>query len=301
MEVFRQTDVSGNYKTTTTMKFIKTIILTLLTTFTFGQTLTDDIDSIYNFKPSKLTDKERELKMPGLDKFWEKVKADTIQYLPQLRNELKKNGHNPFFYYDGSGLLLSLTSNRTDKELAIEAVAKCDLDDISQKIYVKTLNGLANEGFDVTEPAIKILYADNFSFFIPQHSMTFNQGYCLTYMLLPQPNIDYIDKLTAIFSSLKPASQKSIITTLWFAYTCKGDQFINSIMTDRTLDKEVSEYAKKIMGYTKLGKDQQEYIKIIGKDQLNNLRIDALKRFSDEAIGELDMTTRVKRKENNCH
>ena len=283
------------------MKIIQTIILVLLTNFAFGQNFTEEIDNIYNFQPSKLTDKEQELKMPSLDKFWGKVKSDTIQYLPKLRIELQKNGHNPFFYYDGSGLLLSLTKNRADKVLAIEAIAKCDLADISQKIYVKTLNGLANEGFDVTEPAIKILYGDNFSFFIPQHAMTFNQGYCLTYMLLPQPNTNYVDKLTTIFKSLKLSSQKSIITALWFAYTCKGDLFLNSIMTDKTLDNEVSAYAKKIMGYTKLGKDQIEYITAIGKDQLNNIRIDALKRFSDEAIGELDMTTRVQRKENNCH
>lgn len=286
---------------TTTMKIIQTIILTLLTTFVFGQTFTEEIDNIYNFQPSKLTDKEQELKMPSLDKFWEKVKSDTILYLPQLRIELQKNGHNPFFYYDGSGLLLSLSKNRADKVLAIEAIAKCDLADISQKYYVKTLNGLANEGFDVTEPAIKVLYADNFFFFIPQHAMTFNQGYCLTYMLLPQPNTKYVEKLIAIFKSLKPSSQKSIITTLWFAYSCKGDLFLSSIMTDKTLDKEVTEYAKKIMSYTKLGKDQQEYIKAIGRDQLDNLRKDALKRFSDEAIGELDLTTRVQRKENNCH
>jgi hypothetical protein len=283
------------------MKYIQIILLDLLTTFSFGQSLTEEIDSIYNFKPSTLTDKERELKMPALDKFWEKVKSDTIQYLPQLRTELKKNGHNPFFYYDGSGLLLSLTNRKVDKELAILAISKCDLDDISQKIYVKTLNGLANEGFDVTKPAIKILYEENFSFFIPQHAMTFNQGYCLTYMLLPQQNTNYIDTLITIFKTLKASSQKSIITTLWFAYTCKGDIFLNSIMTDKTLEKEVSEYARKIMGYTKLGEEQQEYIKALGKDQLGSLRKDALKRFSDEAIGELDMTTRVQRKENNCH
>ncbi len=283
------------------MKFIQVILLTFLTTFVAGQSLTNEVDSIYDFKPSKLTDKEKELKMPSLDKFWEKVKSDTLQYLPQLRAELKKNGHNPFFYYDGSGLLLSLTNSKADKELAIEAIAKCDLEDISQKIYVKTLNGLANEGFNVTKPAIKILYADNFSFFIPQHVMTFNQGYCLTYMLLPQQDTKYVDTLTTIFKSLKPSAQKSIITTLWFAYTCKGDLLLNSIITDKTLDKEVREYAEKIMGYTTLGEEQQEYIKAIGKDQLDNLRKYALNRFSDEAIGELDMTTRVQRKENNCH
>ena len=283
------------------MKFIQTILLTFLTTFSFGQSLTDDIDKIYNFKPSKLTDEEQEIKMPSLDKFWDKVKSDTTKYLPSLRAELKTNVHNPYFYYDGSGLLLSLTNSKADKELAIEAISKCDLDDISQKIYVQTLNNLANEGFDVTMAAVKILSDENYSFFIPQHAMSFNQGYCLTYMLLPQPHFNYVDTLISMFKTVKTTSQKSIITTLWFAYTCKGDNFLKSIMADNTIQKEVREYAKEIMGYTKLSKKQQEYLKVIDKGELDNLRKDALKRFSDEAVEELDMTTRVQRKNNNCH
>ena len=283
------------------MKFLPTILLNFLTTLSFGQSLTNDIDNIYNFKPSKLTDKEQEIKMPTLDKFWDKVKSDTTKYLPSLRMELKTLRHNPYFYYDGSGLLLSLTNSKADKELAIQAISKCDLDDISQKIYVQTLNNLANEGIDVTMAAVKILSDEKYSFFIPQHAMSFNQGYCLTYMLLPQPNFNYVDTLINMFKTVKPTSQKSIITTLWFAYTCKGDNFLKSIMTDNTTQKEVREYAKKIMGYTKLSKDQQEYLKVISKDELDNLRKDALKRFSDEAIEELDMTTRIQRKDNNCH
>ena len=283
------------------MKFTQTILLTFLTTFSFGQSLTNDIDDIYNFKPSKLTDKEQEIKMPTLDKFWDKVKSDTTKYLPSLRAELKTNGHNPYFYYDGSGLLLSLTNSIADKELAIKAISKCDLDDISQKIYVMTLNNLANKGLDVTIAAVKILSDESYSFFIPQHAMSFNQSYCLTYMLLPQSNFNYVDTLINMFKTVKPTSQKSIITTLWFAYTCKGDNFLKSIMADNTIEKEVKEYAKKIMSYTKLSKDQQKYLKVISKDELDNLRKDALKRFSDEAIEELDMTTRVQRKDNNCH
>jgi hypothetical protein len=63
------------------MKFTAIIILTLVTTFTYGQTLSEDIDSIYTFKPSKLTDKEQESKLPELDKFWEKIKSDTSNVL----------------------------------------------------------------------------------------------------------------------------------------------------------------------------------------------------------------------------
>jgi hypothetical protein len=284
------------------MKFKSIILLALFSTLaSYGQSVTNEIDNIYSFKPSKLTDKERELKMPALDGFWEKVKSDTLKNLPMLRKELQANGHNPFFYYDGSGLLLSLTNNKADKELAIEAISKCDLDDISQKIFVMTLNGLANEGFDVTKPAVKILYEENYSFYIPQHAMKFNQGYCLAYMLVPQKNDNYVYTLTTIFNSLKTSAQKAIVTTLWFSYTCKGDVFLKSIIENSTYDKEVSEYAKKIMGYTKLNKEQEEYLKLIGKDELVNLRAEALKSFSDESIDELDMATRIQRKENNCH
>jgi hypothetical protein len=282
------------------MKLLGTIILTLFVNLTNGQTLSEDIDSTYNFKPGKLSDKEQETKLPALDKFWGKVKSDTAKYLPQLRNELGKDKQNPFFYYDGSTLLLSLSLANTDKELAVKAIAKCELDDISQKAFVTMLNKLAHEGINVTQAAIKILNDDQFSFFIPQHSMTFNQGYCLTYMLLPQKTNFYIDTLISMFPTVSTVSKKSIITTLWFAYSCKGDEFLRSIMENQSTEKEVREYAKRIMGYTKLTKDQKEYIKMVGKEQLEELREMSLQRFSDEAIAELDMTTRALRTDKKC-
>lgn len=284
------------------MKFKQIILLAFFSTLTsFGQSITKEIDSIYSFKPSKLTDKERELKMPALDRFWEMVKNDTLQNLPLLRKELQAKGHNPFFYYDGSGLLLSLTNNKVDKELGIEAISKCDLDDISQKIYVKSLNQLASEGYDVTKPAIKILYEDDYSFYIQQHAMLFNQGYCLTYMLLPQKDKSYVDTLISIFKDLKPTSQKSIITTLWFEYSCKGDDFLKLIIADKSLQNEVRDYAKKILGYKNLSKDQEVFFKAVSKEDIKNIRIASLERFSDEAIEELDFTTKVIRKNDNCH
>lgn len=283
------------------MKLIAITIFTFLATLTFGQTLSEDIARIYTFKPSKLSSKEQEAKLPALDEFWNKVKTDTTKYLPQLRYELKRKGHNPFFYYDGSALLLSKSQTLADKELAAVAISKCDLDDISQKLYVTLLNTLAQDNIDVTAAAIKILHDDKFSFFIPQHAMTFNQGYCLTYMLLPQNDRRYVDTLISMFSTVSTTSKKSIMTTLWFTYSCKGDDFIKSIMTSQSIDKEVKDYAKKIMSYTKLTKDQKEYLKIIGKEHLNEMRTMSLQRFSDEAIAELDMTTRVLRNEQNCH
>ena len=275
--------------------------MTIITNLAFGQSLTKEVDSIYNFYPSKLSDKEKESKMPLLNKFWAKIKTDTLKYLPELRKELSLNGHNPYFYYDGSGLLLSLTKSKADKEIAIEAISKCDLEDISPKIFTQTLNYLANDGLNVTKPAVKILANEKYSFFIPQHAMTFNQGYCLTYTLVPQNDKSYIDTLITLFKTVKPGSQKSIITTLWFEYSCKGDTFLKTLSNDNSVDKEVRNYAKKILGYTKMTKDKQEYLQSIDKKELAEIRKKALQRFSDEAIDELDMTTRAMRKDINCH
>ena len=267
----------------------------------FGQNLKDEVDNLYNFKPSKLTKKEQETKVPALDNFWNKIKNDTTTFLPLLRNELNAIGHNPYFYYDGASLLLSLTNTKEDKTIVSNAISKCDISDISRKFYVKTLNSLANDGINVTNAAIKILEDENYSFFIAEHVLTFNQGYCLTYMLVPQKDKSYIDTLVSIFKNLKPTSQISVITTLWFEYSCKGDSLLKAIQVDKSFDKEVREYAKKILGYTKLSKDQEEYIKAVGKSEIGQIRISSLQRFSDEAIEELDMTTRLMRKENNCH
>ena len=61
------------------MKFSAIIVLTFITTSTFGQNLSSEIDDIYNFQPSKLSDKEQESKFPALDQFWNKVQ---LRYCP---------------------------------------------------------------------------------------------------------------------------------------------------------------------------------------------------------------------------
>lgn len=282
------------------MRLIIIFISIISWTTSFGQNLKDEVDNLYNFKPSKLTKKEQETKVPALDNFWNKIKNDTTTFLPLLRNELNAIGHNPYFYYDGASLLLSLTNTKEDKTIVSNAISKCDISDISRKIYVKTLNSLANDGINVTNAAIKILEDENYSFFIAEHVLTFNQGYCLTYMLVPQKDKSYIDTLVSIFKDLKPTSQISVITTLWFEYSCKGDSLLKVITTDKRLEKSVREYAKQILSYN-LSKDQQDYLKTLEKPQIESIRKLSLQRFSDEAIEELDMTTRLMRKENNCH
>jgi hypothetical protein len=265
-----------------------------------GQTFSKEVDALYNFSPSRLEDSEMETKSGLLDGFWQKVKADTATYLPRLRTELAATTHSPFFYFDGSSLLLSLSRRPQDKALAADAIAKCDLNDINRRAYVGVLNQLANEGANTTKAALKILQEEDYGFVVEQHALFFNQGYCLAYTLLPLPPGQYVDSLVNTFYRVNENAQKAIITTLWFACSCKGDTWLRAATTDTTLKPAVREYAQKILSYTAVPKEYARLAKSATDREISEVRKKALRRFSDEAIGELDVTTRVLRKGQKC-
>lgn len=276
------------------------LVFIFLHTIVSGQSLKADIDNIYNFKPSKLSKSEQQEKFPAMDALFNKIKSDTVQYLPQLRTELMDTRHNPYFYYDGCAFLLSLSDKTADKNLIAQAIIKADLADLNREAYTRLLNQLANDGVNITTAALKILSDEKFSFFIPQHAFTYDQGFALTYMLLPHNGISYVDDLISIFKKSTPTAQRSIIMSLWFVYSCKGDELIKAAIEDKSLSKEIRNFAKEAMAHGKLSKEEADYIKTLDSEALKSLRSKVLKRFSDESVGELDLTTKVLRKDNNC-
>jgi hypothetical protein len=273
------------------------IFFQLLTLLTFGQTL--NVDNVYNFSPHKLTKADQQKKIPALDVFFNKLKSDTSKYLPLLRNELNSPNHNPYFYYDGAVMLCALSNTENDKTIAANSFSKCNLSDIPPEAYVRILNEFSNDGINVTRAAVKILNDTAFTFFLPQHAMNFNQADCLTYMLLPGKQDFYIDTLISIFKLVNPNAQKSIIYTLWFSYSCKGDSLIRASMTDKTLNKDVSDFSKEMIS-PELTNAIKEYINSLNKSQIDDIRKKSLKRFSDEALDELVLSTLALRKNENC-
>jgi len=281
-----------------TMQTRLLIFFSLLTTVSFGQTL--NVDNVYNFSPRNLTKAEQQEKIPSLDVLWNEVKSDTSKYLPLLREELNAPNHNPYFYYDGAVLLYTLSNTTKDKTIAANAIANCDLSDVSREAYVRILNRFSNDGINVTKAAVKILNDTSFTFFLPQHVMYFRQGDCLTYMLLPGKQELYIDTLISLFKSVNPNSQRSILYTLWFAYSCRGDSLINASINDKTLNKDVSDYARDMMKSLKLTKEIKQQINSMDKPEIDELRKKSLTRFSNEAVSELMLSTLALRKSENC-
>src|SRR5215207_8162223 len=82
---------------------------------------------LYSFEPHKLQSAEMVAISGQLDQFWAMVKADPPNTLPLLRRELETPSNSAFFFYDGSKLLLTLSTDRSDRALALRSIAKSDL------------------------------------------------------------------------------------------------------------------------------------------------------------------------------
>lgn len=278
-----------------------TIGLLFITTSTcFTQSLHDDIQTVYDFSPGKMTREEQNIKIPLMDDFWNKVKSDTIKYLPALRTELQIEGNPQFFYFEGGQLLLSLSKSIQDKQIVLDGILKSDFSDIDRRTLVSTLNYLAKSKLNTTEAALKILDDKEFRIFLPEHSFYFNQGYCLTYSLLPTNSDYYFNSVTSRFKEETDINtKKSILTLLWFANTCDGNDFLRSLTANKTLDKELIDYTNDLL--TRKLKKEKYYKELDGMnfDDLIKAQTASTNRMSDEAIYELDYITKLLRR-NNC-
>ena len=91
----------------------------LATHSAFGQSASihEEIQRTYNFQPHLLSHQETTQKSAMLDQFWTKAKSEPSIYMPALRQELGDFKNPPFFLYDGSMLLLSLSNTPADRTI----------------------------------------------------------------------------------------------------------------------------------------------------------------------------------------
>lgn len=275
----------------------------------FGQT----VRTLYSFQPHTLTDDQITAKSKELDRFWNTVKSDPPRYIPLLRHALSDSSNPSFFHYDGSKLLLSVSNERQDQQLALTAIPRCDLEDIQDKDYLFTVFSLAREGLDTSEAAFKILEQPKYQVIIPEHALTLGQDFALIYMLLPTAEEYYVDRA---ISRLSPdgdqTALRSLLRLLWYTVTDAGDQAIRRIAESDKHSAALREFARKLMSTTqtlqheskppkKLAKAVAEFVPK-GADfaQVKSIRRTRLSRVTDEALYELDDLTwllRIKRKQ----
>jgi hypothetical protein len=272
------------------------LLLLFIAAFASAQSsIHQQIQETYNFQPHLLSKQEINDKSGVLDRFWTTAKSNPTIYIPGLRQELGNFHNPPFFLYDGSMLLLSLSDTPPDRKIALAAMARCNLLDVQTRDYFLQVHRMATFSQDTTAAAFHILDQPKFSVFIPQHVLTLGQDYSLIYMLLPTDQ-DYwlrpaVDRLK---TEHDPTAQKSLLLLLWYSQTEAAEHAIASFSGDANQPSGSRTYARELANRqdkAKIGVKERTEASLSTEESLRQKRRERMRAVSDEALIDLDEYT----------
>jgi len=232
-------------------------------------------------------------KSARLDEFWTKAKSQREVYVPGLRRELTDFSNPPFFLFDGSKLLMSLSSDPADRSIILSAISHSDLLDLQLKDYFLLVQSMAAKGEDTTEAALHILTQPKFQVFIPLHSLTLGQDYCLIYMLLPTNQDFWLQPaIKRLHAENDVTAQKSLLLLLWYAQSSDSDRAIEEFSRNPAKPQASKAYATELV-HRKESIDVKASATalVTSEESLRQARRDRLRVVSDEALYDLDSYT----------
>lgn len=131
--------------------------------------LRKQIDETYNFKPSKISATERDVKSVAMDKVWNTVKGNSKELLPCLREEINARTNDNFFKFDAGNLLIQLDQSDEAKKLLIKTYSEVDLGDVNLAYWMPYIAVLGYEGFDTSAAGENWLKHQKPEYYLPQH------------------------------------------------------------------------------------------------------------------------------------
>lgn len=163
----------------------------------YGQTnctaIADAERKSYGFRPSKLSDKEREQKSAALDTFWNLVKRSGPTGAACLQTLVQKQ-QDGFAVYDEAALLHSVDHSADSSAIVAQAIARADLSDVVAADYIRLALVLAREGADIEPIAHNYLNskADVTQYLVRHggYKLDRTAGAILLYGVLPTDKID---------------------------------------------------------------------------------------------------------------
>lgn len=147
----------------------------------------------YGFRPSKLSDKEREQKSSALDSFWNLVKSAGPAGSACLQSLLQTQ-QDGYAVFDEASLLHSLDHSAESSSIAAQAIARADLADLQAAEYIRLSLVLAREGIDIEPIAHNYLNSKaDVTQYLARHGgyrLDRTAGAILLYGVLPTDKID---------------------------------------------------------------------------------------------------------------
>ncbi len=247
------------------------------------------IRALYAFAPHDLTQAQVEAKAKELDGFWRQTTRDPATTLPLLRTELADAGNGRFFAYDGAKLLLQMSKDPADRQLAATSIARVDLRDVDHGDFLRTLHALALQGADVSAGATLILDTPEFKATIPQHALTLGQNYGFICLAFQQEEAVLLPTLVARLAKEQDATtQKTLLQALWYTALPGARTAMEAFAADPLRLESTRAFARVLLKrpFPKALDEAAPAIRDLRKQ-----RRASLARISDEALLEYDRLT----------
>src|SRR5262245_25029762 len=162
-----------------------------------GPTFHARLKALYDFRPRDLAAADQEKKSAKLDAFWKEVKAQPNVYGPLLRAELTRADHNPYFYFDGSSLLIEISKAPEDLKTAAGALRRVEMPDVTDDGYFDLVHRLGARGADILDLVQPMLDDQKFKVAVPAHAWTMDQRMAVTSCVLLLEPKRVVDALSA--------------------------------------------------------------------------------------------------------
>lgn len=188
----------------------------------------------------------------GLDRFWNKVKADKALYLPLLRAELVREGNPPFFYFDGSQLLVAASDISEDGALALSVIERADLEMVNLAGYLTALNGFVNRGYDTRRAALRWMDKPREQIIVQPlpHTFYYTPLEALTFSLFGMDERAFVGDLVARLQAERDDHAiQALIQAIWATATPEGRSALAAFAEDASRPEAARKFARDMLAH----------------------------------------------------
>jgi len=207
-----------------------------------------ELHNTYNYLPADVTKEVREQKLEEMKSFFKFFGPDAKTYLPYLREALRAKDANPWFCFDGAGLLVTHSKTTADYRLAVASIRRCRLKDISHRGYFSFTHMLSRKPDVDTYPIIqKMLEDPKFGYYLPRHSMRLGQRDAVALCLMCQDTTSWVKPLAARLATEKDVvALQTIVFALVLAVDPVADKALAAFRDNKEAPAEARAFARQM-------------------------------------------------------
>ncbi|MEQ1632413.1 MAG: hypothetical protein ABL997_08575 [Planctomycetota bacterium] len=210
-----------------------------------------EVARVYGFRVEDLKREDQEQKSKDMEAFEKMVTDDRGALLPLLREHMRADSATTIFRFDAAQILAELSEGEQDLQLSADTLAKVDVKGLSRPVYFGWAHNLAVQGANVTGAVERMLDADTFTVFLPDHVITLSKDTCCSYCMMAMAKEDWIDAWCKRLAREKDRDKVIVILVcLRDTFTDRAKEAILAFAKS-TKDTELANVAKRCAEFQK--------------------------------------------------